>query len=107
MLLRSLIEELCTKEENDKKGCELNFGHECISSIDYNKSYHHFGRRCKNKYFILHSFKKFSTFYYNYKSIFIKFCTPFCYRYNVVFNCCQSHASFEGRSSFKNIFDFT
>ena len=30
MLLSSLIEELCTKEENDKTGCKLNFGHECI-----------------------------------------------------------------------------
>ena len=30
MFLCSLIEELCTKEENDKTGCKLNFGHECI-----------------------------------------------------------------------------
>ena len=29
MFLSSLIEELCTKEENDKTGCKLNFGHEC------------------------------------------------------------------------------
>ena len=30
IFLSSLIEELCTKEENDKTGCKLNFGHECI-----------------------------------------------------------------------------
>ena len=30
MFLCSLIEELCTKEENDKTGCNFNFGHECI-----------------------------------------------------------------------------
>ena len=29
MFLSSLIEELCTKKENDKTGCKLNFGHEC------------------------------------------------------------------------------
>ena len=33
MFLSSLIEELCTKEENDKTGCKLNFGYECISVI--------------------------------------------------------------------------
>ena len=31
MFLRSLVEELCTKEENDKKGCNFNFGHKCIN----------------------------------------------------------------------------
>ena len=30
MFLCSLIEELCTKEENDKTGRNFNFGHECI-----------------------------------------------------------------------------
>ena len=30
MFLCSLIEELCTKEENDKTGCNFNFGHKCI-----------------------------------------------------------------------------
>ena len=30
MFLCSLIEELCTKEEDDKTGCNFNFGHECI-----------------------------------------------------------------------------
>ena len=30
MFLSSLTEELCTKEENDKTGCNFNFGHECI-----------------------------------------------------------------------------
>ena len=30
MFLCSLIEELCTKEENDKTSCNSNFGHECI-----------------------------------------------------------------------------
>ena len=32
MFLCSLIEELCTKEENDKTGCNFNFGHECSFS---------------------------------------------------------------------------
>ena len=31
MLLSSLIEELCTKEENNKAGCTLIFGGQCIS----------------------------------------------------------------------------
>ena len=31
MFLCSLIEALWTKEENDKTGCDFNFGHECIS----------------------------------------------------------------------------
>ena len=30
MLLYSLIEELCTKEENGKTSRNCNFGHECI-----------------------------------------------------------------------------
>ena len=30
MFLCSLVEELCTKEENDKTDCNFNFGHECI-----------------------------------------------------------------------------
>ena len=30
---RSLIEELSTKEENDKTGCNFNFGHECSTCI--------------------------------------------------------------------------
>ena len=30
MFLSSLIEELCTKEENDKTGGNFNLGHECI-----------------------------------------------------------------------------
>ena len=29
MLFCSLIEELCTKEENYKTSCNFNFGHEC------------------------------------------------------------------------------
>ena len=33
MFLCSLIEELCTKKENDKTGCNFNFGHECIYII--------------------------------------------------------------------------
>ena len=36
MFLRSLIEELFTKEENDKTSCTFNFGHECIMKVfDY------------------------------------------------------------------------
>ena len=31
MFLYSLIEELCTKEENGKTGRNFNIGHECIS----------------------------------------------------------------------------
>ena len=30
MFLSFLIEELCSKEENDKTGCNFTFGHECI-----------------------------------------------------------------------------
>ena len=30
MFLCSLIEELCTKEENYKTSCNFNFGHDCI-----------------------------------------------------------------------------
>ena len=37
MFWSSLIEELCTKEENDKTGCKLNFGHECNRVPDENK----------------------------------------------------------------------
>ena len=29
MFFCSLIEELCTKEENYKTSCNFNFGHEC------------------------------------------------------------------------------
>ena len=35
MFLSSLIEELCTKEENDKTGYKHNFGHECIYIITF------------------------------------------------------------------------
>ena len=38
MFLSSLIEELRTKEENDKTGCKLNFGHECRYNI-FEKSF--------------------------------------------------------------------
>ena len=31
MFLSLLIEELCTKEENNKAGCTLTFGGQCIS----------------------------------------------------------------------------
>ena len=31
MFLCSLTDELCTKEENDKTDCKLNFGHECTN----------------------------------------------------------------------------
>ena len=34
MFLSSLIGQLCTKEENDKTGCNFNFGHECRSKYD-------------------------------------------------------------------------
>ena len=30
MFLSSLIEELCSKEENNKAGCTLTFGGQCI-----------------------------------------------------------------------------
>ena len=36
MFLCSLIEELCTKEENDKTSCNFNFGHECILVVTVN-----------------------------------------------------------------------
>ena len=35
MFLCSLIEELCTKEENGKTSCNFNFGHECIFMHDF------------------------------------------------------------------------
>ena len=37
MFLCSLIEELCTKEENDKTGCNFNFGHEC--NLNFRKAF--------------------------------------------------------------------
>ena len=44
MFLYSLIEELCTKEETDKTGCNFNFGHECawiIAKLDTEIYYLH------------------------------------------------------------------
>ena len=35
MFLCSLFEELCTKDKNDKTGCNFNFGHECIIISSY------------------------------------------------------------------------
>ena len=35
MSLCSLIEELSTKEENDKTDCNFNFGHECSFKFEY------------------------------------------------------------------------
>ena len=35
MFLYSLIEELCTKEENGKKGRNFNFGRECTSIFNF------------------------------------------------------------------------
>ena len=35
MFLSSLIEELCTKEENNKVDCTLTFGGECIHRTQY------------------------------------------------------------------------
>ena len=41
MFLCSLIEELCTKEENDKTCCNFNFEQECIShKVGNNFKYH-------------------------------------------------------------------
>ena len=37
MFFCSLIEELCTKDENDKTGCNFNFGHECICEFSIYK----------------------------------------------------------------------
>ena len=37
MFFCSLIEELCTKEANDKTGCKVNFGHECIYTLRFFK----------------------------------------------------------------------
>ena len=33
MFLSSLIEEFCTKKENNKAGCTLTFGGQCIKNI--------------------------------------------------------------------------
>ena len=35
MLLSSLIEKLCTKEENNKAGCTLTYGEQCIIIMFY------------------------------------------------------------------------
>ena len=32
MFLSSLVEELCSKEENNKAGCTLTFGGQCITA---------------------------------------------------------------------------
>ena len=37
MFLCSLIKELCTEEENDKTGCNFNFGHECNIVLEPNE----------------------------------------------------------------------
>ena len=37
MFLCSLIEELCTKDENDETSCNFNFGHECICEFSIYK----------------------------------------------------------------------
>ena len=43
MFLCSLIEELCTKEENYKTSCNFNFGHECIyAALNIIKSMYNF-----------------------------------------------------------------
>ena len=33
MFLSSLIEELCAKEENNKAGCNLTFGGQCMINL--------------------------------------------------------------------------
>ena len=33
MFLCSLVEKLCAKEENDKTGCNFNFGHQCTLDL--------------------------------------------------------------------------
>ena len=38
MFLRSLIEELCTKEENNKAGCTLTFGGQCSISVPWGRA---------------------------------------------------------------------
>ena len=43
MFLCSLIEELCTKDENDKTGYNFNFGHDCITTKSCpHKCIHHY-----------------------------------------------------------------
>ena len=42
MFLCSLIEELCTKKEKDKTGCNFNFGHECILTPNSYKQMYYF-----------------------------------------------------------------
>ena len=39
MFLSSLGEELYTKEENDKTGCNFNFGHECKIETKFKQHY--------------------------------------------------------------------
>ena len=40
MFFCSLIEELCTKEENYKTSCNFNFGHECRSEMPFEIIHH-------------------------------------------------------------------
>ena len=55
MFFCSLIEELCTKEENDKTACNFNFGHECIyfRVINPRDSRRIFSQRKMEKYFFI------------------------------------------------------
>ena len=70
MLLYSLIEELCTKEENDKTGFNFNFGHQCSNDFKVSLKRVYFRRKlkvlnffrcCDEKYF----FTCISTFFFN------------------------------------------
>ena len=49
MFLCTLIEELCTKEENDKTSCNFNFGHECIYCLFYMEQTFYPKRYCNFK----------------------------------------------------------
>ena len=60
MFFCSLIEELCTKEENYKTSCNFNFGHVCSTTriemnIHYSAMQKHFPyKKCINSFNISH-----------------------------------------------------
>ena len=53
MFLSSLIEELCTKEENNKAGCTLTFGEQCILEETMLKSKNSFEVIITVNYFLI------------------------------------------------------
>ena len=53
MFLSSLIEELCTKEENNKASCTLTFGGQCIYQLEIDFASFTLNVKIKKKFFQL------------------------------------------------------